>query len=87
MANSNVNKVVLKDGTTLIDLTNDTVAASCLLAGVTAHDKSGAKITGTFLSEFDEELEFTDSITDSSGNSLIDNSGTQITGIRKYKMA
>lgn len=31
----------------LIDLTSDTVTADKLLEGVTAHDKSGAKITGS----------------------------------------
>lgn len=44
--NQNVNKVVY-GGQTLIDLTADTVTAGDLIAGVTAHDKSGAKITGT----------------------------------------
>ena len=47
MANEYVSKVVLSNGTTLIDLTGDTVTASDLLTGVTAHDKSGATITGT----------------------------------------
>lgn len=42
-----VNKVVY-NGNTLIDLTGDTVTANTLLNGVTAHDKSGAQITGTF---------------------------------------
>lgn len=47
MANNQyVNKVVY-DGNTLIDLTSDTVAAGYLLAPYTAHDKSGAPITGT----------------------------------------
>ena len=32
---------------TLIDLTNDTVTASTLLEGITAHDRSGTLITGT----------------------------------------
>lgn len=41
-----INKVVY-DGTTLIDLTEDTVTADTLLQGVTAHDKSGNIITGT----------------------------------------
>lgn len=41
------NKVVLANGTTLIDLTADTVDAGSLLSGATAHDKSGAAITGT----------------------------------------
>ena len=47
MANEYVSKVVLSNGTTLIDLTGDTVTASDILTGVTAHDKSGATITGT----------------------------------------
>lgn len=46
MANTN-NKIVLSDGTVLIDLTADTVTASALLDGYTAHDKSGAVITGS----------------------------------------
>ena len=41
-----VNKVVYGQ-TTLIDLTADTVTPQVLLAGYTAHDKSGALITGT----------------------------------------
>lgn len=41
-----VNKVVY--GTTvLVDLTEDTVTADTLMQGYTAHDKSGALITGT----------------------------------------
>lgn len=44
--NQNVNKVVY-GGQTLIDLTADTITAGDLAAGVTAHDKSGAAITGT----------------------------------------
>lgn len=35
-------------GETLIDLTGDTVEPAKLLKGVTAHDKSGTLITGTF---------------------------------------
>lgn len=40
------NKVVYA-GKTLIDLTEDTVTPASLKSGVTAHDASGAKITGT----------------------------------------
>lgn len=40
------NKVVY-DGKTLIDLTADTVTAETLLTGATAHDKTGATVTGT----------------------------------------
>lgn len=47
MANEYVSKVVLSNGTTLIDLTADTVDASHLLTGYTAHGASGAPITGT----------------------------------------
>lgn len=47
MANEYVSKVVLSNGTTLIDLTGDTITASDLLKDVTAHDKSGAPVTGT----------------------------------------
>lgn len=42
----NVNKIIYGN-TTLIDLTSDTVEASDILTGKTAHDKSGAIITGT----------------------------------------
>lgn len=41
-----INKVIY-GGNTLIDLTADTVIASGLQYGLTAHDKSGAAITGT----------------------------------------
>lgn len=44
--NQNVNKVIY-GGKTLIDLTADTISAGDLIAGVTAHDKSGAAIVGT----------------------------------------
>ena len=41
-----INKVVY-GGDTLIDLTSDTVAASSMLSGVTAHNNAGVAITGT----------------------------------------
>ena len=44
--NPNINKVVFGNQT-LIDLTSDTVTAANLHSGVTAHDASGAVITGT----------------------------------------
>lgn len=46
MANKNISKVVY-GGKTLIDLTADTVTADKLLSTYTAHDKSGALVTGT----------------------------------------
>jgi hypothetical protein len=42
-----VNKVKLSNGETLIDISVDTVTIETLADGVTAHDKTGAKITGT----------------------------------------
>lgn len=47
MANQYNSKVVLSNGTVLIDLTADTVDAAHLLEGYTAHGKDGAPITGT----------------------------------------
>ncbi len=47
MPNTSNSKVVLGNGTVLIDLTSDTVAADKLLDGYTAHGKDGAPITGT----------------------------------------
>ena len=44
------NKIELADGTVLMDLTSDTVAADKMLSGYTAHDKSGAAITGSIQS-------------------------------------
>ena len=44
MANS---KVVLSNGTVLIDLTSDTVDAPHLLSGYTAHGADGEAVTGT----------------------------------------
>lgn len=46
MPNTNYNKIVY-GGKTLIDLTGDTISADKLLKDITAHDKSGATITGT----------------------------------------
>ena len=47
MANQYNSKVVLASGEVLIDLTSDTIDAAHLLSGITAHDKSGAPITGS----------------------------------------
>lgn len=48
MANKYINKVVIND-TTLLDLTEDSVTPKTLVEGATAHDKSGAAITGTVI--------------------------------------
>ena len=47
MANEKVNKVIYGNDT-LIDLTGDTVTSATLLNGTTAHDASGASITGSY---------------------------------------
>lgn len=54
MANQYVNKVII--GTDVkLDLTADTVAPEALKKGVTAHDKSGAPITGTNTNDADTQ--------------------------------
>ena len=50
-----VNKVVYDDKT-LIDLTGDTVTAAKMLSGTTAHDKSGAVVTGTIPTKTSSDL-------------------------------
>lgn len=47
MANQYNNKVILKDGTVLIDLTQDDVKEEHVQKGIKFHDKSGAQKTGT----------------------------------------
>ena len=47
MANQYKSKVVLGDGTVIMDLTSDTVDAQHLLKDYTAHGANGAPITGT----------------------------------------
>lgn len=46
MPDKTYNKCVI-NGTTYLDLSNDTVTADKLLEGYTAHDKNGVQITGT----------------------------------------
>lgn len=50
MPNPYKNKVVV-GGTTLIDLTSDTVTPSVLMQGYTAHDMAGAAISGTLTAQ------------------------------------
>ena len=45
MTDKNVNQVIV-NGETILDLSADTVTPNDLVEGVTAHDKSGAPITG-----------------------------------------
>ena len=46
MANNPYVNKVQYGNKVLIDISNDTVAANKMLSGITAHDKSGASITG-----------------------------------------
>ena len=47
MSNPYVNKVQLADGTTIIDISSDTITAADVSVGVTFHLGSGATGTGT----------------------------------------
>lgn len=50
--NQHINKVIF-GGQTIIDLTSDTITAADLASGATAHDASGAVITGTNTNDSD----------------------------------
>lgn len=68
MANPYVNKVDV-NGKTVLDLSGDTVYPGMLAKGITAHDKSGAKITGTL--EVPATEERTVELSMPSGNQVI----------------
>lgn len=68
MANQYVNKVAV-NGQTVLDLSADTVYPGMLAKGITAHDKSGAKITGTL--EVPTAEERTVELSMPSGNQVI----------------
>lgn len=55
MANQYKNKVIYGNQT-LIDLTQDTITTDKLLAGYTAHDATGAAITGTIQSKTSNDI-------------------------------
>lgn len=54
------NSKVIFGGETVIDLTSDTVAADKMMSGITAHNKAGDKITGTFT--LDSEMSAQDTL-------------------------
>jgi hypothetical protein len=64
--NPYVNKVVYGNDT-LLDLTGDTVTAGDMLSGVTAHDRSGAPITGNLEPVLGVEVNGTTYTPDSNG--------------------
>lgn len=60
MSNPYVNKVQLADGTTILDISSDTVTAADVSVGVTFHLKSGASATGTLANGNNLEYGLTD---------------------------
>lgn len=76
--NNNINKVIY-GGQTLIDLTADTVTADKILSGYTAHDKSGAVITGTSTYDSDTSSD-TAAVAEILVNKTAHARGTQLTG-------
>lgn len=76
--NTYVNKVVF-GGDTLIDLSSDTIAANKVLSGYTAHDASGAPITGSCNYDADTS-DATASADDILGGQTAYKNGTKITG-------
>lgn len=78
MPENKINKIVY-GGRTLIDLTADTITADKLLEGFTAHDKSGAIITGT--NTFDSDTsEDTVAVAEMLIGKTAHARGTQLTG-------
>lgn len=79
MANEYVSKVVLSNGTTLIDLTADTATAATVLAPATFHDKSGAPVTGTCTYDSDTSDD-TATVSEILAGKTTHARGTQLTG-------
>ncbi len=67
MANSYVNKVKFGN-TVIIDISDSTIQPSDLKDGVTAYDKTGAKITGNFMYDSLTVTNFTGTVTLISGD-------------------
>ena len=64
------NKVQLADGTTLIDLTSDTVTPQTLVAPATAHASNGEQITGVVnLANAGDAIPLADSVSGAAGSS------------------
>ncbi len=79
MANQYVNKVMKRDGTVYIDLTNDTVTADSVLYGHSVHLPNGSRVEGSLLSGNPQTLTITEDVVDSSGNALWDSSTDNLT--------
>lgn len=79
MANQYANKIII-NGTTRIDLSGDTVSAASLLSGTTAHDRSGAPITGSMPSLADATSDATASAAGILSGTTAYISGAKVTG-------
>jgi len=73
-----INKVVY-NGTTLIDLTSDTITPDKILSGFTAHDRSGALVVGTNTYDSDTS-EDTVAVAEMLSGKTAHARGTQLTG-------
>lgn len=76
-ANATVSKNISKveiNGATLIDISNDTVAANILAEGYTAHDKTGNTITGTLTQQSGK------TVTPGTSDAVVVESGKYTTG-------
>lgn len=60
MSNPYVNKVQLADGTTILDISSDTITAADVSVGVTFHLGTGATGTGTLANGNNLEYGYTD---------------------------
>lgn len=49
MANNPYKNKIIYDGTTLLDLTSDTLSAGVVVSGYTGHNASGAPFTGSMV--------------------------------------
>ena len=78
------NKVVYS-GRTLIDLTGDTVTEETLLRGYTAHKADGTQVVGTAFANYPDRYSFLDSLQDSNGENILDNSINVLRGETMYK--
>ena len=78
------NKVVYS-GRTLLDLTGDTVTEETLLRGYTAHKADGTQVVGTAFANYPDRYSFLDSLQDSNGENILDNSNNVLRGETMYK--
>lgn len=74
-----VNKVKY-NGTTLVDLTGDTVTPSTLLSGVTAHDMSGKQITGNVVVKSEQSKNF--DVTSNGSFTVTPDSGKTLSSVK-----